>query len=42
MKAFLMSVAALVAITVVAAFALESIDMSSSSSFVSESGNVRN
>ncbi len=42
MKAFVMSMVALVAITAVAAFTLESIEMSAESTFTSQTGNVRN
>lgn len=41
MKAFMMGFAALVAITVVSAFVLGSLDMSAEQMFSSTSGNVR-
>ena len=41
MKAFLMSLAALAAITVVAAVSLNAVDMSAGEIYSSKSGNVR-
>lgn len=41
MKAFLMSLAALVAITVIAAVGLSAVDMSAGEIYSSKSGNVR-